>query len=112
MTRTNVLYTGAFARHTVPLETLEKEYTTMMTPAAHRSQSRGAISVLMGTLLLVAILVAAALFTEVERAIITPTDSSGVGKVRAAERSANERPPASPVAGGHEVSGVVSPNPG
>ena len=83
----------------------------MITPAAHRSPSRGAILVLMGTLLLVAILVAAALFTEVERAIITPTDS-GVGKVRAAERSTNERPPASPVAGGHEVSGVVSPSPG
>ncbi len=83
----------------------------MMTPAAHRSQSRGAILVLMGTLLLVAIFVAAALITEVERAIIPPTDS-GVGKVRAAERSANERSPASPVAGGHEVSGVGSSNPG
>ncbi len=82
-----------------------------MTPATHRSKSRGAILVLMGTLLLVAILVAVALFTEVERAIITPTDG-GVGKVRAAERSANEHPPASPVAGGHEVSGMVSANPG
>ncbi len=83
----------------------------MIKPAAHRSLSRGAILVLIGTLLLVAILVAAALFTEVERAIIPPTDG-GVGKVRAAERSANERSPASPVAGGHEVSGVGSLNPG
>jgi hypothetical protein len=65
----------------------------------------------MGTLLLVAILAAAALFAEVERAIIAPTDRGG-GKVRATERSAVERSPASPVAGGHEVSGVGSSNPG
>jgi hypothetical protein len=90
---------------------MEKEPTTMMTPAAHRSPSWGAILVLVGALLLVAILAAAALFTEVERTIVPPTNN-GVGKVRAAERSANERSPASPVAGGHEISGVGSSKPG